>query len=328
MPSLSSRRGYASWSLPGLVYVVAVAVISCVTATTSRGAEDRKPAQAVIGSSHHFTFAAPVAGRTVEQDVTFALGLKETTVQGKSTVQDVESKLTRRQVRSLTVLAASEGRITKARVTYKTAEQEVGQKRAGEALAMKPIPQANAGKTYLISREKPEDELSITDESGKAPPDDERKLVLSSMDAIGRPNPIGKFLHDRVLRVGQTVEVPNDLANELLGLDGAVGKVTKFEMAFTRASNRGGILCGEFETRIDLQSDGPAGQSTRFRGRMIVEVNTCRAIEAEFAGPVSFVENHGTAGAGFQVFSVGTLRVKSILSKPAETAKKESSTRR
>jgi hypothetical protein len=310
----------------GSAAIAATATLGNVLAPVATAAEPA-PAIATVGATHHFTFAAPVVGKSVEQDVTFALGLKESTVQGGTTLQAIESKLTRRQVRSITVLAADESRITKVRVTYKSAEQEVGQRRGEEPFANTQVAQAIAGKTYIVSRAKTTDELTITDAEGKAPSDEERKLVQSSMDAVGRPSPIGKFLNGRTVRVGQTVEVPNDLANEMLGLDGAVGKVTKFEMALARASNRGGVICGEFETRVDLQSEEPSGQSTRFRGRMVVEVNTCRAIEAEFAGPVSFVENHGTAGAGFQVFSVGTLRVKSVLSKPDATAKRDSTRR-
>lgn len=311
----------------GSVAIAASATLGSGLAPLATSAEPA-PATATVGATHHFTFAAPVAERTVDQDVIFALGLKESTVQGGTTLQAIESKLTRRQVRSITVLAADDTRITKVRVTYKSAEQEVGQRRGEEPFANTQVAQSIAGKTYIVSRAKTTDELSITDPDGKAPTDEERKLVTSSMDAVGRPSPIGKFLSGRTVRVGQTVEVPNDLANEMLGLDGAVGKVTKFEMALTRASNRGGVICGEFETRVDLQSEEPSGQSTRFRGRMVVEVNTCRAIEAEFAGPVSFVENHGTASAGFQVFSVGTLRVRSVLSKPEAAAKRETAPRR
>lgn len=275
-------------------------------------------AAATVGASHHFTFRAPAVGGATEQDVAFSLQLKATTVQGGATVDEIESKLTRRQTRTMTVLATEAGRVTKARVAFRVAEQEAsGERRGGQSAPAAKVAQAVAGKTYVVSRAKPQDELAIVDEQGRQPSDEERKIVANSMDSVGRDNVLGKFLDGRTVRVGQSVEMPRDAANKMLGFDAAVGEVSKFVMTLSRVARRNGKLCAEFDTRIELQSADAAGQSTRFRGRMVVETATCRSLAADFAGPVSFVENHGTAAAGFQVLSVGALQVR-VTSSPVE----------
>lgn len=299
------------------------------------GAAPQSPATApsatsgVTGASHQFTFKSPAIGRTTDQEILFALELKATTVQGGTKVDEMESKLSRRQTRSITVLAAHEGRVTQARVAYRSAEQEVtGQRSAAEPPETARAAQPISGKTYLVAREKPAEALKITDEQGKAPPEEEQKLVESSMDAIGRDNVLGKFLDGRTIRVGHAVDMPAADANELLGFDKALGQVSKFELTLTRVARRGDVLVGEFETRIELNSPDPMGQSTRFRGKMVVEIDTCRSLEAEFAGPVSFVDHHGTAAAGYQVFSVGALRMRVATTNPSTAAAKPNATKR
>lgn len=283
---------------------------------------------AVTGASHQFTFKSPAVGRTTEQDILFALELKATTVQGGTKVDEIESKLSRRQTRSITILAAHEGRVTKARVAYRSAEQEVtGQRSAGQPPETVRATQPISGKAYLVAREKPAEALTVTDEKGNAPSEEEQKLVANSMDAIGRDNVLGKFLDGRTIRVGHSVEMPAADANDLLGFDKAVGQVSKFELTLTRVSHRGDVLVGEFETRIELNSPDPMGQATRFRGKMVVEVDTCRSLEAEFAGPVSFVDRHGPAAGGYQVFSVGALRMR-VATTNASTAAKANATPR
>jgi hypothetical protein len=279
--------------------------------TDVSAAKPGRESSAVTGSSHTFTFKTPAIDRSIDQNLEFVLDLKATTMQGGMKVDEVESKLSRRQTRRVTVLATSEGRVTKARVTYRAAIQEVSGKRAGH----EPIPAAKgdqpiSGKTYLVAREKPTAELTVTDEKGAKPGEEEARLVANSMDAIGRDNILGKFLNGRTIRVGHAVEMPAKDANEMLGFDKAVGEVSKFELTLSRISRREEGLVGEFETRIELNSADPTGHATRFRGKMIVEVDTCRSVEAEFAGPVSFVDNHGGTAASFQVFSVGALRMR------------------
>jgi ethanolamine utilization microcompartment shell protein EutS len=314
------------------LFVVAVCSVIKVDVTAAdTGAAAAKPVResaAVTGSLHTFTFKTPAVDRSVDQNLEFVLDLKATTMQGGAKVDEVESKLSRRQTRRVTVLATSEGRVTKARVTYRAAMQEVSGKRVGE----EPIPAAKgdqpiSGKTYLVEREKPTAELTVTDEKGAKPNEEETRLVSNSMDAIGRDNILGKFLNGKTIRVGHTVEMPAKDANEMLGFDKAVGDVSKFELTLSRVSSVGEGLVAEFETRIELNSADPTGHSTRFRGKMVVEVDTCRSIEAEFAGPVSFVDNHGGTAASFQVFSVGALRM-SVDTMKVVTAGKDAAPKR
>lgn len=286
---------------------------------TGRSPRDTPPAELpLVGATHHFAFRAPAAGRETVQDVTFSLQLKSTTVQRGATVEEVETKLTRRQTRLTTVLATDEDRVTKARVLYRVAEQEADGKRGGKAIPAARTAHAVSGKTYIVARAKPADALSIADDKGQEPPPEERDLVAANMDAIGRDNVLGKLLDRRTIRVGQTVEVPRDAVGALLGLDRAMGEVARFDLTLARVARRGDALCGEFDTRIELAPVDAGGQATRFRGRMVVEIDTCRLVEADLAGPVSLVENHSLATSAYQVFSAGVLsmRMKAL---PAES---------
>jgi hypothetical protein len=259
-----------------------------------------------------FGYKAQAVDRTVNQTVSFTMELKSSTVQGNKTVEEHESRVSRKQLRSVTVLESAAHWPTKVKVAYTSSDQET--KVDGDE--SKKVSQAVAGKTYVVSRRDKDAKLQIAYDDGKTPPADELDLVASSMDTIGRPNPLGEFLGGREVAIGETLSMSPAIAAQILGFDPSLGQVTKFELTLAKIVEKDGAKCGEFDAMVDLRSSDPAGPATRFRGKMVLEVATCRGVEAEFAGPVSFVENHGPAVARIQVRGAGALRMQYTSSRP------------
>lgn len=261
--------------------------------------------------SCRFTHRTPQVGEQRTQAVRFAMDMVLTTRQQGQVVGSSEQTVHRRQNRRLTILESTPGRVSKVKVTYDVAEQAVAQK--GEPNVT--VPQPVAGKTYIVARV--DGELIVTDEQGRTPPPDELALVAAGMDAIGQANPLAQFLHGRSIAVGATVRLPNELAADLLGVGGAVGKVTRFELRLNEIRPVDGMPCAVFQTRIDAERTAGDGMAMQMQGLLVIEVDTCRTVAIDFSGPASMTETRGPADFPFTVTGQGTLKV-AIETRPAK----------
>ncbi len=247
-----------------------------------------------------FNHRVPGPGDEATQELRFGLSLKVDTTQGGQLVNSVQRKVDRRQVRTLSVLKSNATSITQVQVTFNAVEQQTNEAAVETDPTLEPI----AGKTYIVERVG--EKLLVTDGQGKQPPDDEAALVAAAMEAIGRPNPLGQFLHGRTLAVGGTLKLPNELARDLLGFADTRGEVTRCDVTLTEIRSIGGAKCAVLETVIEGESKA-SGMSMLLKGELVVVVDTCRTLKAELSGPVAVREEHGPAGAKFAVQGGGTL---------------------
>jgi hypothetical protein len=262
------------------------------------------PDRVVSGASYHFQRRPPQAGDAATQDLHFEMNLVVRLTQSQQTIDTSDRGIDRRQRRFVTVLDVAQGRVRRAKVLFVRSQQLVSD---GSAASV-PAKQAVEGKTYLVARQS-DGELQITDPKGNRPPEAEWAIVAQAMDAIGRPNPLAMFLDRRSIAVGQTVALPNEVANDAIGFREAVGEVSRFAMTLVEAKTIGGRSCGVFDVQIDAHSPLDDGQILAVRGRFSIESDTCRIAAIELTCPVAIHQQRGPEGGRFNLEGRGTLQV-------------------
>jgi len=80
--------------------------------------------------------------------------------------------------------------------------------------------------------------LIVTDEAGNRPTSEECDIVIAQMDMIGRPNPLAQFLAGREVKVGESFELPKDVASKVFNLGDKFGEVTRFELTLKKSAWR------------------------------------------------------------------------------------------
>lgn len=237
----------------------------------------------------------------IHQKVQCDLDAERTIRQQNQLVDTTKQTLERMQDRTLKILALEGGRPTEARLDYRTSVTNVrdAQKRSVEAT------QPVAGHVYFVQRQGKE--LTITDESGKPITEEEDKILREQLQNFGKPNPLAQFLNGKRVQVGQTIEVPKEVAVELLGMTGNSAKTDALGLTLVAARNIDGQPCAIFETI--LKTNGRESVSLVMKGELIVEANTCRTRSIRMHGPVAISETKGPAIGRFTVSTNGTLKV-------------------
>ncbi len=261
-------------------------------------------AQQVSGpESYRFVYLNPHVGQEATQQVDFDVDLNMAITQSGQSISSSRRKIRRTQTRTVTVTETALGQVSKARVTFHRFEEAIIENSQQPVTVRGPV----ATKTYTIARTG--GKLVVTGQDGKTPPPGELAIVLASMGTIGEKNPLAGFLNDRRIAIGQTVRLPRKLAENLLGFAGAFGKPTEFSMKLISVRAIDGVDCAEFQTHIKAQAEGEAGQTMNMTGRFLLQVATCRAVLAEFSGPVAYSEKRGPAGGQYSVSVDGRLDV-------------------
>ena len=129
------------------------------------------------------------------------------------------------------------------------------------------------------------------------------------MESLGRPNPLADFLAGQSVAVGQRITLPNEVAEKLMGLGGELGKVTRFELTLQQIAAIHGRTCAVFQSSIEAESIDSSQMRLSVDGPLAIEVNTCRAVEAKFAGPIGMSETRGSLSATYQMTGTGKMDV-------------------
>ena len=175
--------------------------------------------------------------------------------------------------------------------------------------AAKPTPQPVEGKTYRVRRDG--ETLLINDEAGEIPPLVEYEIVSLNMESLGRPNPLADYLAGQTITVGQKITLPNAVAEKLLGLGDEMGSVSRFELTLQQVSNRShGVACAEFLASIEAGSNDSSQMRLSVEGPLVIEVDTCRAVEANFTGPIGMSETRGSLSTTYQMIGTGNMTVR------------------
>jgi len=257
--------------------------------------------------AYRFTYRGLDSGEVTFQEVALNLNLTISVVQAGQTIDSTKHAVVRSQRCRMTVLET--GMLngspvkTKVRLTFDAAEQSQSQNDQPAEAAQLPV----AGKTYFASREK--DQLVITDEQGQRPSDEEWAIVATSTETLGRTNPIAQFFHGKTYEVGQELRMPPQLAKELLGFSGRLDNASILVLTFAQAVNIQGRPCAVFDTMLDSKMTQGNTMNMQMRGKLVLEIDTCRAVQIDLAGPVKMAEAHGPADGQFTVNTQGQMKM-------------------
>lgn len=260
-----------------------------------------------------FQNQAPVAGAENVQDLQFNLFLRTTVSQDGQLTESADETSDMRQRRAVQVLKVEENRATKVRVHYEAAQQTVTH---GEKSGTFRLPVA--GKTYQVARD--DAGLTVTDEQGTTPPEDELSFVQRNMAAVGRTNPLGEFFQGKRLSKGDVVKLPAEVAASLLGLEDAVGaRPAEFKLTLAGMRTLSEFECAEFDVSLRANSGVGDGLSMLVQGHLWIDPSTCRIIAAELSGPVGIFPNPAADDGEPVVTANGRLRV-AVRSSPSSQA--------
>ena len=259
-----------------------------------------------VRAQHEYTFryGPPVNGAQWMHDVRLEVSMKTRIRYPSQEPQETISVDHLHQRRKLEILATAPAHVSKVKVTFEKASRKVA---TSEQVDVSWQSQPVDGQTYFVTREG--ENLVVTDEHGNIPPDEQRSIVVTSMQAIGRPNPVAKFLHQRTITVGETLHLPAELASDLLGPQNNLSGPQKMPMTLIGVKDIEGTSCGIFSAEIDNSSQNATRNSTRLKGQFAVELDTCRIVSVSFRGPVTFRQSRMIGGKEFAVEAGGTLSV-------------------
>ena len=258
------------------------------------------------GAVVRFHQVPAVAGDRVTQTLNVDLGLTTTITQSGQTAHESQNRMRREQQRTIEVLEVAEGRATKAKATFGVSRRQSPEGAKPEELVTQPI----EGKSYLMVREG--DRVKVTDLKGATPPEEESRLVAESLENVGKPNPFASLLTERHITVSQRILVPRDVVQSLLGFDGPIGTVHRFELTLEKvepATADRPSPVAHFKAAIEVRPNAESPLSIVLNGAMEVETETCRLTAVKMVGPVQLSSIERTAGGIFQYSAGGELNL-------------------
>jgi hypothetical protein len=249
-------------------------------------------------------------GDEVEQSLDLEMRLVTTKRQGNAIGEKSQTTARNQQRRVVTTTHVENGQTVAVRVRYLEATKQMAAdaKPASVGDASKTA-QPVAGKTYLCKRLPGKDgTLAITDEAGHIPPTDEYEIVAQHMEMVGRPNPLAEFLAGKSLAVGQTIELPHDVASKVFNLGEQFGEIKSFELTLKSINQHGERAHGEFVARVEAASNNASQMRMQLEGPLVMEIDTCRTVNLDLTGPIAMSETRGSYSTSYQVIGTGHLK--------------------
>jgi hypothetical protein len=202
--------------------------------------------------------------------------------QAQKIAHEGDTNMRSRQEREIEVLEMAEGRAIRGKVKYLLSRSLSPENRDPNDEVAQPV----EGKSYIVTRNG--ERLLVTELDGAIPPRAEYDIVVNTMESFGQPNLLAAFLVPQELRVGQRVQVPADVAKKMMGFD-SFGEVQKFELHLQEVKDIGGKACAIFMADIIAQGNAENPLNVQASGKVIIELATCRTLEAMLKGPLSLV---------------------------------------
>jgi hypothetical protein len=295
-------------ALIACLHVCILVPAACLAQIAATPAAYNAPAPSATSQSVTFQRRVPEIGDQLEQNFNVSLELTSMVRQNNQILEKTKNALRRTQRRVVTTTHVAGGVPVAVMVRYAEAGKQIATGPAdGQLSAPKSLAQPVEGKVYRVARDG--EALLIKDEQGSIPPLDEYEIVALNMESLGRPNPLADFLTGQTIAVGQTVELPAAVAEKLMGLGGDLGKVTRFSITLQQIDTVQGRRCAVFQSTIEAESIDSSQMRLAVDGPMAIEIDTCRAVEANFAGPIGMSETRGSLSATYQMTGTGKMAV-------------------
>jgi hypothetical protein len=249
---------------------------------------------------------AACVGDEIEQTLSLEMRLSTSLRQGNELLESNRTNLLNTQRRVMTTTAVDNDRTTAVRVRYSEATKKIKDSESGEP-AM-PTVQPVQGKSYRCRRQPGEDgELIVTYENGETPPPDELEIVTTNMEMIGHVNPLAQLLSGRTVRVGETVKLPQQVAEQLFNLGDRFGSVTRFDLKLEKVEIGDGGQRAVFLAHLEAASNDSSQMRMQVEGPLLVQVETSRAVSLALSGPIAMSETRGSYSTLCQLIGTGQL---------------------
>ncbi|MCA9232169.1 MAG: hypothetical protein KDA57_16090 [Planctomycetales bacterium] len=228
----------------------------------------------------HFSQQAARVGDRAKQDVSINLDMRTTVIQSGQVAHQDETAVRRQQQRIIEVVEVAEGRVRRAQVSFPHARSQSPENQDPSQFENQPV----QGKSYLVERQG--ERLLVTDLQGAIPPQKEYEIVVASVSTLGLPNPLAQFLLQQEIHVGDRFEVPQHLAEQIMGFGDQLGQVQRFALELESLQQIDGQTCALFAATIEIRGDRGSPLEVDIQGQVAIQTATCRTIEARLTGPL------------------------------------------
>lgn len=239
-----------------------------------------------------------VVGDVVEQTVRLEMNLDTTSRLGAQVIDQDSSVAERLQRRRVTASSTREGRVVGAAVRF----FEASSTRNGES-----TPDAVAGKSYRCERGE-DDQLTVLTDKGLMPSMEEYAQVVRAMETLGTASPLAELLAGKTVAIGETLDLPAELAQRALGFDKQFGTVDRFTLKLEEVHEVDGRRVARFGATIEASGAGQMGLVVE--GVFEIEEPTCRVVAADLAGPIAISGLRGVGVAAHQMDGRGRMRMQ------------------
>ncbi len=256
------------------------------------------------------TFAQQPArvGDRVAQTVDVDLQVNTSITQSGQQAHESQTSLKRRQQRFVEVLEVVDGSVRRAHVTFPLSRVISPENAQPEnSQPEQEVAQAVEKKSYLVTRDG--ERLLVTDADGAIPPQAEFEIVVTSLQNFGLPNPLIKFLLGRTIRVGEHLQLPQEIAEQLMGFGEQFGTVEQFELVLKSVQQIDNQPCAVFAATIEAVGEPANPIRIRAFGQVVIQTETCHTLRTELSGPLTLSTVERTPGGSFQYSARGNMHV-------------------
>lgn len=238
-------------------------------------------------------------GDGLDQTIELETILKTRKRQDNEVIEEEQRRSGRQQRRQVTVGAIEAGRVVGVEVEFLQSKESLDDVEVTDPVV---------GKTYKCVLK--EDELQVYTLEGKIPPLEEYKVVAQAMESLGKPNPLANYLVGRQLSIGEEIILPNEVAQQVFGLDKRLGVVDKFVLKLTTIESVDARLTATFDAEVEAIGSGSTQMRLMLAGPLMVECATSRVVTTKLSGPIGMLESRGSLGNTYQIDGTGRLQLR------------------
>lgn len=245
-----------------------------------------------------FSIKSAEPGDQLDQSLTVASDLKIRKRQAQEIIEEEQRESGRHQHRLVTVRSIEDERITEADAHFIASEESFQANKANDPVV---------GKTYRCKIK--DDKLTILTESGDIPPIAEYRVVARAMETLGKPNPLASYLVGKRVVIGETLKLPNKIAQEAFGLDKKLGEVEKFTLKLETINTVGTVNVAIFKAAIEAAGSGSTQMRLFLDGEVAINATSSRVVSADLSGPIGMLESRGSYGNNYLVDGTGKMHL-------------------
>ena len=184
--------------------------------------------------------------------------------------------------REATVLAAGTDAPSKVKVHYELFEQKFSRTGMDPKTREEPV----NGKTFVV--ESKDAGITATNEKGEAVSADEEKSLRVDLRILFQsPNRFAQLFGGKKFNPGQSVEISDELREDLIGGGTNGMKIITFALVFKETRTINGMECAVFTQDVRMgKKDKTLSLSVELHGETVVGMANCWPVAVKLSGPI------------------------------------------